>query len=173
MDPLRGVHRPERLRPRHPARIRRLRREPGFLHTDHPTPSSTNGHDGAPATNTWNGAIRASETSTPTAPCCRACLPARTRQPGPSGVIHDPDQADELEPCEILVAPGTDPSWTPLCVSSAAVVVDVGAPMSHAAIVSRELGISCVVSCTYALRRITNGTVITVDGAAGAVTIGH
>ncbi|RZL85034.1 MAG: phosphoenolpyruvate-utilizing protein [Rhodococcus sp. (in: high G+C Gram-positive bacteria)] len=92
---------------------------------------------------------------------------------GPARVINDPSQADELEPGEILVAPGTDPSWTPLFVSSAAVVVDVGAPMSHAAIVSRELGIPCVVSCTDATRRITNGTLITVDGAAGTVTIGQ
>lgn len=92
---------------------------------------------------------------------------------GPARVIHDPSQADELEPGEILVAPGTDPSWTPLFVSSAAVVVDVGAPMSHAAIVSRELGIPCLVSCTDATWRITNGTIITVDGAAGTVTIGH
>lgn len=92
---------------------------------------------------------------------------------GPARVLNDPSQADEFEPGEILVAPGTDPSWTPLFVSSAAVVVDVGAPMSHAAIVSRELGIPYAASYTDATRQITNGTVITVDGAAGTVAIGH
>lgn len=90
---------------------------------------------------------------------------------GPARVILDPAEAEELLPGEILVAPATDPSWTPLFVSAAAVVVDVGAPLSHAAIVSRELGIPCVVSCTSATQRIRTGTVITVDGTKGTVTI--
>lgn len=91
---------------------------------------------------------------------------------GKARVIRDPGDVDDLEPGEILVAPQTDPSWTPLFVSSAAVVVDVGAPMSHAAIVSRELGIPCVVSCTDASASIPDGAIITVDGSAGTVTIG-
>jgi pyruvate,water dikinase len=61
--------------------------------------------------------------------------------------------------------------WTPLFVSAAAVVVDVGAPLSHAAIVSRELGIPCVVSAPHASRRIPNGATITVDGTTGTVTV--
>lgn len=90
---------------------------------------------------------------------------------GPARVILDPDEVDELLPGEVLVAPATDPSWTPLFVSAAAVVVDVGAPLSHSAIVSRELGIPCVVSCTGATQRIPNGTAITVDGGSGTVTV--
>ncbi|MWA03247.1 phosphoenolpyruvate-utilizing protein [Actinomadura sp. LD22] len=90
---------------------------------------------------------------------------------GPARVILDPAEADELLPGEILVAPATDPSWTPLFVSAAAVVVDVGAPLSHSAIVSRELGIPCVVSCTGATDRIRTGTAIKVDGTAGTVTV--
>ena len=70
-----------------------------------------------------------------------------------------------------LIAPTTDPSWTPLFVVSGAVVVDVGAPNSHAMIVSRELGIPCVASVTNATLRIPDGATITVDGAAGTVTI--
>ena len=76
-----------------------------------------------------------------------------------------------LEPGDILVAPITDPSWTPLFVPAGAVVVDVGAPLSHAIIVSRELGIPCVVSATGATQKIPDGAQITVDGATGVVTV--
>ena len=72
---------------------------------------------------------------------------------------------------DIHVAPITDPSWTPLFVPAAGVVVDVGAPLSHAIIVSRELGIPCVISATGATRRIPNGARIRVDGSTGAVTV--
>jgi phosphohistidine swiveling domain-containing protein len=90
---------------------------------------------------------------------------------GTARVIFDPADGGELEPGDILVTPATDPMWTPLFVSAAAVVVDVGAPLSHAAIVSRELGIPCVVSAPHASRRIPNGATITVDGTTGTVTI--
>ena len=81
---------------------------------------------------------------------------------------HDPTA---LAPGDILIAPITDPSWTPLFVPAAAVVVDVGAPLSHAIIVSRELGIPCVVSAPDATRRIPDGSLIEVDGNTGVVTI--
>jgi pyruvate,water dikinase len=81
---------------------------------------------------------------------------------------HDPGA---LEPGDVLVAEITDPSWTPLFVPSAAVVVNVGAPLSHAIIVSRELGIPCVVSVTDATRRIPDGALVEVDGDLGTVTI--
>jgi rifampicin phosphotransferase len=90
---------------------------------------------------------------------------------GRARVITDPADAGELEPGDVLVAPWTDPMWTPLFISAAAVVVDVGAPLSHAAIVSRELGIPCVVSAPHASRRIPDGATITVDGSSGTVTV--
>lgn len=90
---------------------------------------------------------------------------------GTARVLGDPSEAGDLEPGEVLVAASTDPSWTPLFVSAAAVVVDVGAPLSHAAIVSRELGVPCVVSVTHASRLIPDGARITVDGSAGTVTV--
>ena len=90
---------------------------------------------------------------------------------GRARVVLSPDDVDELEPDEILVAPITDPSWTPLFVGASAVVVDVGAPFSHAAIVSRELGIPCVVSLSNATKRIRTGDLIEVDGTAGTVTV--
>jgi pyruvate,water dikinase len=90
---------------------------------------------------------------------------------GKARVIHDPADATDLEPGEILVAPMTDPGWTPLFSSAEAVVVDVGATMSHAAIVSRELGIPCVLGVPNASVRIPDGALLTVDGTAGTVTV--
>lgn len=90
---------------------------------------------------------------------------------GRARVLTSPDDPTALEPGEILVAPITDPSWTPLFVPASAVVVDVGAPFSHAAIVSRELGIPCVVSATKASARIKDGALIEVDGTAATVTV--
>src|SRR5699024_3184041 len=71
---------------------------------------------------------------------------------GRARVLLSADDPSALELGEILIAPITDPSWTPLFVAAAGVVVDVGAPFSHAAIVSRELGIPCVVSATKATK---------------------
>ncbi|MCF7548663.1 PEP-utilizing enzyme [Pseudonocardia sp. WMMC193] len=90
---------------------------------------------------------------------------------GRARVLTDPNDPSALEPGEILVAPITDPSWTPLFVAASAVVVDVGAPFSHAAIVSRELGIPCVVSASDATGRIPDGALIEVDGTAATVTV--
>ena len=90
---------------------------------------------------------------------------------GRARVVTDPAQPGDLQPDEILVAPITDPSWTPLFLAVAGVVVDVGAQMSHAAIVSRELGIPAVVSVTGASTTIPDGVLVTVDGDRGTVTV--
>jgi pyruvate,water dikinase len=90
---------------------------------------------------------------------------------GRARVILDPADPFALEPGEVLVAPITDPAWTPLFVPAGAVVVNVGALVSHAVIVSRELGIPCVVSVTDATDRIPDGAVVTVDGASATVTV--
>jgi len=90
---------------------------------------------------------------------------------GIARVVLDSNDPFALEPGDILIAPITDPSWTPLFVPAAGVVVDVGAPMSHAIIVSRELGIPCVISATGGTRRIPNGARIRVDGGTGLVTV--
>lgn len=90
---------------------------------------------------------------------------------GVARIISDPEDAEDLEPGEILVAPLTDPGWTPIFTSAAAVVVNVGASMSHAAIVSRELGIPCVLGIRGATKKIKDGAELTVDGAAGTVTV--
>ncbi|MEV5837702.1 PEP-utilizing enzyme [Nocardia sp. NPDC052112] len=90
---------------------------------------------------------------------------------GRARVLTSADDPSALEPGDILIAPITDPSWTPLFVAAAAVVVNVGAPFSHAAIVSRELGIPCVVSANDATTRIPDGALIEVDGTNATVTI--
>jgi pyruvate,water dikinase len=76
-----------------------------------------------------------------------------------------------LEPGEVLVAPLTDAAWTPLFLVAGAVVVDVGALNSHAVVVSRELGIPCVLSLGDASVRLRDGMVLAVDGTAGTVTV--
>jgi pyruvate,water dikinase len=90
---------------------------------------------------------------------------------GRAVVVNHPSEPADLGPGDILVAPMTDPAWTPLFVPAAAVVVDVGAPLSHAIIVSRELGIPCVVSVNEATERIPTGATIEVDGDLGTVTV--
>ncbi len=90
---------------------------------------------------------------------------------GRARIVRDPGQVSEFQPGDILVAPQTDPSWTPLFMVASAVVVNVGAMISHAMIVSRELGIPCVAGVENATSLIPDGTLIEVDGAAGTVTV--
>ena len=90
---------------------------------------------------------------------------------GRARVVLDPLDPRGLGPGDVLVAPITDPSWTPLFVPAEAVVVDVGAEMSHAIIVARELGIPAVVSVTGATRAIPDGALLEVDGDAGVVKV--
>jgi rifampicin phosphotransferase len=84
-------------------------------------------------------------------------------------VIRVPDQFDELQDGEILVAPMTAPAWTPLFSRAAAVVTDVGSPAAHASIIAREYGIPAVVGCGDATARLRTGMTVTVDGSTGNV----
>lgn len=93
------------------------------------------------------------------------------RYEGIARVVDDLSAAMALEPGEILVAPLTDAAWTPLFLVAGAVVVDVGALNSHAVVVSRELGIPCVLSLADATARLRNGQLLAVDGTAGTVTV--
>ena len=90
---------------------------------------------------------------------------------GRARVILDAADPAGLEPGDILIAPQTDPSWVPLFVPAAGVVVNVGAMGSHAMIVSRELGVPCVASVADATDIIPDGAIVTIDGNAGTVTI--
>jgi pyruvate,water dikinase len=90
---------------------------------------------------------------------------------GHARVILDVERLGELEPGEILVAPVTSPSWTPVFGKIAAAVSDIGGIMSHAAIVSREYRLPAVVGTGNATSRIKTGDRLRVDGDRGTVTI--
>jgi phosphohistidine swiveling domain-containing protein len=81
------------------------------------------------------------------------------------------EDGSELLPGEILLASTTNVGWTPLFPKAAAVVTDIGAALSHAAIVARELGIPAVVGCGDATMRLKSGDRVLVDGSHGAVQI--
>jgi len=88
---------------------------------------------------------------------------------GTARVIIDIKDAESLQEGEILVTNATNIGWTMIFPRAAAVVTDIGAPLSHAAIVAREFGIPAVVGCGNATTEIHTGDRITVDGAAGEV----
>lgn len=87
---------------------------------------------------------------------------------GIARVITDPVGA-RLEPGEILVAPSTDPGWTPLFLTAGGLVMEMGGSNSHGAVVAREYGIPAVVGVSGATEQITSGMQVSVDGAAGVV----
>ncbi|ROT31778.1 PEP/pyruvate-binding domain-containing protein [Micromonospora sp. HM5-17] len=98
--------------------------------------------------------------------------------PGASGVVEGiarvittPEQGDRLQPGEILVTPLTNVGWTPMFPRAAAIVTDMGAPLSHAAIVARELGIPAVVGTGNATTRLRDGARVRVDGGRGTVEL--
>jgi phosphohistidine swiveling domain-containing protein len=91
------------------------------------------------------------------------------RASGTVRVVRGPQDFDELQPGEILVAPLTAPAWTPLFHRAAAVVTDVGSAASHASIIAREYGIPAVVGCGDATARLATGMQVTVDGGTGNV----
>jgi len=89
---------------------------------------------------------------------------------GIARVILSPAGA-RLEPGEILVAPSTDPGWTPLFLTAGALVMEMGGMMSHGAVVAREYGIPAVVGVAGATEQIMTGQRVTVDGSAGTVVL--
>lgn len=81
------------------------------------------------------------------------------------------DEADTIENGEILVVPAANIGWVRVFPKISALVTDVGAPLSHAVIVARELGIPAAVSCGNASRVLKTGDKIRVDGSSGKVYI--
>lgn len=89
---------------------------------------------------------------------------------GRARVVLDPLDI-EMEIGDVLVAHTTDPSWAPVMYPAAALVVEIGGQLSHAAVVARELGIPCVMGVPAAMTAIRDGEVVRVDGSAGTVEI--
>jgi pyruvate,water dikinase len=88
---------------------------------------------------------------------------------GPVRVIRDASEFGRLRPGDVLVAPYTNPAWTPLFQRAAAAVVDSGGPASHAAIVAREYGIPAVMGTVRGTRALAEGDRVRVDGSQGTV----
>jgi pyruvate,water dikinase len=94
------------------------------------------------------------------------------RATGVVRVVRGPDEFDDLERGDVLVAPLTAPAWTPLFTRAVAVVTDVGSPAAHASLIAREFGIPAVVGCGDATARLRTGMRVTVDGSTGNVEPG-
>ncbi len=109
-------------------------------------------------------------TSTPTAPPLLQGLAASSGMAsGRVRVLLSPKEGNQLLDGEVLVAPMTNPDWVPTIRRAAAVVTDGGGMTCHAAIVSRELGVPCVVGARTATSILRDGELVTVDGALGTV----
>ncbi|MBM4243319.1 MAG: hypothetical protein FJ148_05815 [Deltaproteobacteria bacterium] len=91
---------------------------------------------------------------------------------GIARVVRSLDELQHLEPGEIVVAGATDPSWTSMLLCAGGLVLEAGGPLSHGAIVARELGIPAAVNVANATRLVATGELLAVDGAAGTVRRG-
>ncbi len=96
--------------------------------------------------------------------CCPGRVTAKVR------VILDPDEVSSLDG-DILVTSSTDPGWVTLFPSASAIIVERGSLLSHSAIVSREMGIPCIVSVTGLLKTLKTGDVVEMDGSTGEIKI--
>lgn len=96
---------------------------------------------------------------------------ATGRAAGPARIIRHPSEGHRLRPGDVLVAPSTDPAWTPLFLRASAVVMEVGGYLSHGAIVAREYGIPAVVNIPGLLGLIQEGQHLVVDGEHGQILI--
>ncbi len=92
---------------------------------------------------------------------------------GPARIVSDNTEFGKLQPGDVLVAPVTNPAWTPLFQHAAAVVVDTGGAASHAAIVAREYGVPAVMGTLTGTRKLTDSQWIKVDGSRGLVLEGE
>jgi pyruvate,water dikinase len=95
------------------------------------------------------------------------------RVSGRARIIRHPDDSARLRQGDVLVAPSTDPGWTPLFLRASAVVMEVGGMLSHGSIVAREYGLPAVVNVPGLLDLVTDGCEVLVDGDAGTITLGQ
>jgi pyruvate,water dikinase len=93
------------------------------------------------------------------------------RASGRARLVRHPAEGSRLGPGEVLVAPSTDPGWTPLFLRAAAIIMEVGGYLSHGAIVAREYGIPAVVNIPGLLQAVQDGQQVTIDGDEGIVLL--
>lgn len=120
--------------------------------------------DGTEPENELRALVQTQEGALTGSPASAGVVTGRVR------VILDPVGA-RLEPGEILVAPSTDPGWTPLFLTAGGLVMEMGGSMSHGSVVAREYGIPAVVGVHGATERLVTGQRITVDGSSGVIVI--
>jgi phosphohistidine swiveling domain-containing protein len=93
------------------------------------------------------------------------------RATGPCFRIHGPDDFGRFPPKSVLVARTTNPAWTPLFYTAAAVITESGGPLSHGAVTAREMGLPAVMSVRGIMNIIVDGQTVTVDGTKGIVEL--
>ena len=96
------------------------------------------------------------------------CCPGRVK--GKVRIVNHPNEIDSLNG-DILVTSSTDPGWVTLFPTAAAIIVERGSLLSHSAIVSREMGIPCIVSVTGLLRTLKTGDEVLMDGSTGEIQL--
>jgi len=96
------------------------------------------------------------------------CCPGRIK--GKVQVIHHPSEIDSLDG-DILVTTSTDPGWVALFPTTSAILVERGSLLSHSAIVSREMGIPCIVGVNQLLKKVKTGDIVEMDGRTGEIKI--
>ncbi|MCR9154346.1 MAG: PEP-utilizing enzyme [Bacteroidetes bacterium] len=96
--------------------------------------------------------------------CCPGIVQGKVR------VVHDPNEIDSLNG-DILLTTSTDPGWVTLFPTASAIIVERGSLLSHSAIVSREMGIPCIVSVKGLLRTLKTGDQIMMDGSTGQIKL--
>lgn len=97
-------------------------------------------------------------------PCCAGIVKAKVR------IVHSPDEVQSLDGA-ILVTSSTDPGWAPLFPGCSGILVERGSLLSHSAIVSRELGIPCIVGITGLLEKLKDGQEVEMDGSTGKIIV--
>jgi pyruvate,water dikinase len=123
---------------------------------------------------TWEGVPTVTQVAARAAATGAAWLDGISGSPGVAEgvvrIVRDP-MMDSFDDGEVLVCETTDPSWASLFLAASALVIDVGSPMSHGAIVARELGLPCVINTRTGTRELCTGDRVRVDGTGGRVEI--
>ncbi len=94
--------------------------------------------------------------------CCPGIITAKVR------IVKHPGEVESLDG-DILVTSSTDPGWVTLFPTASAIIVERGSLLSHSAIVSREMGIPCIVGVTGLLRQLKTGDVVEMNGSTGTI----
>ena len=144
----------------------------GEIYITQTRPITTLAHLAPPAPAGEPAATARATPATPPVPLVRGMGASPGVATGRVRVLASAAESNRLQSGEVLVATMTSPDWVPLMHRASAIVTDAGGMTSHAAIVSRELGIPCVVGTRTATQVLRDGTQVTVNGKEGTVVAG-